>query len=101
MIIMERKGFVSSIIDKINIVLFRLKLIVVVFFGFQDYIDIIIGIFILNEDIMNVDYLINDEILLNLELMINIEVIDELMSYILVLFLLSFLFEMFLKVIKI
>lgn len=31
---MERKGFVSSIIDKINIVLFRLKLIVVVFFGF-------------------------------------------------------------------
>lgn len=95
MIIMERKGFVSSIIDKINIVLFRLKLIVVVFFGFQDYIDIIIGIFILNKDIMYVDYLINDEILLN------IEVIDELMSYILVLFLLSFLFEMFLKVIKI
>lgn len=44
---------------------------------------------------MYVDYLINDEILLN------IEVIDELMSYILVLFLLSFLFEMFLKVIKI
>lgn len=100
---MERKGFVSSIIDKINIVLFRLKLIVVVFFGFiyWDYIDIIIGIFILNKDIMYVDYLINDEILLNLELMINIEVIDELMSYILVLFLLSFLFEMFLKVIKI
>lgn len=50
---------------------------------------------------MYVDYLINDEILLNLELMINIEVIDELMSYILVLFLLSFLFEMFLKIIKI
>lgn len=50
---------------------------------------------------MYVDYLINDEILLNLELMINNEVIDKLMSYILVLFLLSFLFEMFLKVIKI